>query len=222
METERISLAGCSDEVCWSYMKDGCKDSLEVLYLRFYNNLFDYAVSFCGDADTAEDQIHALFLKIWERRELLPEVEYVKTYLWTSLRRSLIDEKRRQFRLDTTTNLLKIYDFTMVSSPEEIRLYEEHNQEVLLQLYKAVQQLQPRQREVVYLKFFEGMSYREIEAITSLSYQSVRNYTSEAVKTLRYALKKSATRESGPVHLALINTFSIWLSFCSIFSLFSL
>src|SRR5690625_2519036 len=98
-------------------MKDGCKDSLEVLYLRFYNNLFDYAVSFCGDADTAEDQIHALFLKIWERRELLPEVEYVKTYLWTSLWRSLIDEQRRQFRLDTTTNLLKMYDFTLVFSP---------------------------------------------------------------------------------------------------------
>lgn len=222
METDKKSLAGCSDEECWSYLKDGCKNSLEILYLRFYDNLFDYAVSFCGDTGTAEDQIHALFLKIWEKRNMLPEVEYVKTYLWTSLRRGLIDEKRRQFRLDSNVNLLRIHDFTMISSPEEIRLYEEQNQEVLLLLYKAVQQLQPRQREILYLKFFEGMSYREIEKITSLSYQSVRNYTSEAVKTLRYALKKSSSRESGSAHLALLNTFSLWLSFCSIFSLFSL
>src|SRR5690625_5100063 len=66
------------------------------------------------------------------------------------------------------------------------------------------------------------MRYREIEAITSLSHQSDTNYTSQAVTTLSYSLKKSAARAHETVHRALINTFSIRLSFCSIFSLFSL
>src|SRR5690554_3354444 len=103
-------MTECSDEECWSLLKDGCKSSFETLYFRHYDKLYDYAVSFCGDPELAEDQIQSLFLKIWERRDSLPHVEFVKTYLWTSLRRSLIDEKRKQFRAEANSNLLMLHE----------------------------------------------------------------------------------------------------------------
>lgn len=210
--TQITDVTGCSDEECWSLLKGGCKNSLETLYFRFYDKLYDYAVSFCGNPEMTEDQIQSLFLKIWERRDSLPYVEYVKTYLWTSLRRRLIDEKRRQLRVEANTDLLQINDFRMVSSPEEIQLLEEHNHEVSYKLYHAVQRLQPREKEILYLKFFEGMSYQEIEKITSLSYQSVRNYTYEAVKTLRQVLGKPSEHSieaSKMTILKIVSLFSV-------------
>lgn len=218
VDTEKPNLTNYSDEECWSLLKEGCKKSLAALYFRFYDKLYDYAVSFCGDPEMAEDHIQSLFLKIWEKRDSLPYVEYVKTYLWTSLRRSLIDDKRRQFRIEATINLLTLNDFNVVSSPEEIRLLEEYNQEVLYQLYHSLDQLHPRQKEILYLKFFEGMSYREIEKITSLSYQSVRNYTYEAVKTLRYVFRNSSGHQIEFGKLAILKIVLFFFSLPSIVS----
>lgn len=212
MDIEKPNLKNNSDEECWSFLKGGCKDSLAALYFRYYDKLFDYAVSFCGDQGMAEDHIQSLFLKIWERKDSLPYVEYVQTYLWTSLRRSLIDNRRRQFRFDKSANYMILNDFNIASSPEELQLLEEHNQEVLYRLYQSLEQLHPRQKEILYLKFFEGMSYSEIEKITSLSYQSIRNYIYEAVKTLRYALRNSAGHQIDFGKMAVLKIFALIFS----------
>lgn len=216
MDIEKPNVTNYSDEECWSRLKDGCKESLAALYFRFYDKLFDYAVSFCGDREIAEDHIQSLFLKVWERRNSLPQVEYVQTYLWTSLRRSLIDTRRKQFKIGESANYLIRNDFNMVSSPEEVRLLDEHNEEVLHKLYRSLERLHPRQKEILYLKFFEGMSYREIEKITSLSYQSIRNYTYEAVKTLRYVLRNSSGHQVEFGKLAILKALTIIFSLPSI------
>jgi RNA polymerase sigma factor (sigma-70 family) len=52
-------------------------------------------------------------------------------------------------------------------------------------LLEALSKLSPRQKEVVYLKFYENLSYHEITELTSLNYQSVRNYIHQAIQALR-------------------------------------
>ena len=49
----------------------------------------------------------------------------------------------------------------------------------------AIEQLSNRQKEIIYLKFYNGLSYEEISAVTQLKYQSVRNLFSVALKELR-------------------------------------
>jgi RNA polymerase sigma-70 factor (ECF subfamily) len=52
-------------------------------------------------------------------------------------------------------------------------------------LFKELNTLSPRQKEIVYLKFYNELSYQEIAEVTSLNYQSVRNYMHQALMALR-------------------------------------
>ena len=51
----------------------------------------------------------------------------------------------------------------------------------------AMQSLSSRQREIVYLKFYENLEYQEIADLLTLNYQSVVNHVHRAIVKLRKA-----------------------------------
>ena len=53
----------------------------------------------------------------------------------------------------------------------------------------ALNRLPTRQREMVYLNFYENLNYNEIVMQTGIQYQSVVNHVHRAVKVLRTHLK---------------------------------
>ncbi len=183
-----------SDEEYWNRLKTGCKKSLEMLYFRHHKKLYNYAVRFCGDPEMAEDQVQALFLKIWEKRMKLTGVKHVRTYLWVALRRIITEKKKRERAFHSIANQPFDPGFYIASSPEDLILIRERNNELLQELFEALQELSPRQREILYLKFFEGMSYQEIEAITSLRYQTIRNHIYDSVKKLKAIMNPRVRR----------------------------
>lgn len=190
MAAENKHLNDFTDDELWDMLRAGSKDAFEQLYFRYYDKLFNYAVSFCRNRAMAEDHIQSLFLKIWDRKNSLNSVKFVKTYLWVALRRSLVDELQKK-QVVEKDNLTVKKDFRIAASPEDLILLHEHSIEQVQRLYSAIESLTPRQREILFLKYFEGMSYKEIEAITTLKYQTVRNHIHESVKTLKTAFQES-------------------------------
>jgi RNA polymerase sigma-70 factor (ECF subfamily) len=62
-------------------------------------------------------------------------------------------------------------------------------------LAKAIDKLTKRQKEIIFLKFYSGLSYEEISEVTSIKNQSIRNITSNALKKLRILLPKSVVEK---------------------------
>lgn len=157
-----------------------------MLFHRFYKDLYHYAIKFCSNKHVVEDQIQNLFLKIWTRRENLGDVKAIKTYLWTALRRDLIttlkNNTKRQNRLRGE------YADMFTLSVEEIIIKKEQEKLQKAELKLVINTLTPRQKEILYLRFYEGMSYKEIEDIMSVNYQVARNYISQSLKSLRKEL----------------------------------
>lgn len=168
----------------WQELKRGQKNALEQLFLLYYADLFRYAVKFSGDEALAEDHIQDLFLNIWKRRDYLGEVTSVKTYLWTALRRSLIHHQREKGQKAKALNKRDMYEVGMQFSEEEIVIREEENKAKREALKNALNKLSPRQREIIYLRYYNGMTYEEINSITSLNYQTLRNHVYNAMKIL--------------------------------------
>ena len=77
-----------------------------------------------------------------------------------------------------------------VLSGEDIIIGKEISTERSNHLKKAIQQLTNRQKEIIYLRFYSGLSYEEISEVTALKYQSIRNLFSNALKELRKVLLK--------------------------------
>lgn len=187
--------AGCdprqeklSDPQAWSAILTGDRAAFGLLFSRYYDDLYHYAVKFSGRPDMAEDHIQKLFLKIWRRRDSLEEVKGVKTYLWAALRRSMIDTFRKEKAERKYLDKLGSGYVRMQYTAEELVIHDEVSAIRSRELKEAIDQLNPRQREVLYLKFYEGMSYEEIEQVMSVSYQTSRNYVYQALQSLKEIL----------------------------------
>jgi len=195
-------LRGQSDATVWRALQEGNKQALEVLFFRHYADLHRYATRFSSVGIEAEDHIQALFLKIWERRKRLGTVTAVKTYLWTALRRSLLSAQRKQRKEYKTIEERQLQQKKIQFSAEQLRINDEQLDQLNDILDKALNQLSDRQKEILYLKFFEGMSYNEIEQIMAISYQTARNYVHEALKALKIVVETQASPDIIPLSLS--------------------
>lgn len=179
------------EKILWRRLKAGDRDSFEYLFHTYYKDLYRYGVKFCGDSQGTEDEIQNLFLKIWTNREQLGDVTGVKTYLWTSLRRRLLDtadKNKRETRLEESD----LHDHAFSLSVEEFIIKSEQKREQTESLQVMLQHLSGRQKEVLYLKYYEGMSYQEIEQIMGVSQQVARNYLYLGLQKLRTMFPEEA------------------------------
>ena len=168
----------------WESFRTGEPRALAALFETYYDALYHYGLKLTGDEELVKDCIQNLFQKLWRRREGLRAVQVVKAYLFKALRRHLGDETKllRQHR-----HLLPTYtdSFEVTYSHEEFLIAQQGDAEQSARLLAALNQLSKRQREALYLKFYDGFSYERIAEVMSLNTQSVRNLVFNALQTLR-------------------------------------
>jgi RNA polymerase sigma factor (sigma-70 family) len=167
----------------WLRLQLGDSEALAFFYERYADWLLQYGLSIIFNREAVRDGVQELFIHIWNRRQNLSLPDSAKHYLMSSLRRILLKEITRE-RLSTD-------DF-----PEESISLKEHDalsdaeieRQMHKKLMKAVRQLPARQQEIVFLRFFEKLSYEQISDVTGLDYQVLRNTIYRSVKTLQKQL----------------------------------
>lgn len=169
-----------NDEVVWNRLKSGDHGALEIIYNQEFGFLYNYGKKIARDQNTVEDAIQELFIELWERRESLSGTDHIRPYLTVSLKRKLI----RKIRASQKTTLHEDTKEIIQDDGSRIVLDVDPDNPLSKELSKTLEQLSPRQKEVIYLKFYGGMDYDEIAQIMDLNYQSARNLVSRAIKTL--------------------------------------
>lgn len=170
----------------WQAFKKGDKLAYEEIYRNNFFDLKHYGISICHDEAMALDAIHTLFFDLWTRKAKLGETDNIRFYLLKGLRRLIT----RQL-----TRLRKMPDVPLpeVEISHEARIIEDQSrEEVSLELKHALLQLPPRQREVIFLKFYEELSYDEIATITSLKVRTVYNTVFQALESIRHLMSQGA------------------------------
>lgn len=175
---------GVSDERVWQELREENIKALKTLFLRHHSHLYSYGKKLSGDRYLVEDCIHNLFFKIWERRQCLNEVQSVKSYLWISFRRDLIKSMNKNKR-ELLTDTIQDYSPHIRFNSEELLIQNERRMECGAALENALNQLPARQKEAIFLKYFNGMGYDEIQQIMSINYQTARNYVCGGVEALK-------------------------------------
>lgn len=166
----------------WSKFKDGDQEALQILYNRYYPFLFGYGNKLFPNSKDIDDNIQELFLKLWKKKENLGEVVSVKAYLFKAFRRIAFDHlKSEQKRIHLTHD----GELDPILSVEDMLISKEIDDEQKRKLENALGLLTKRQKEIIYLRFYEGLSYEEIESIVQINYQTIRNCVYEAIKVLK-------------------------------------
>ena len=178
----------------WNELKNGNSFSFELIYKKHYELLYNYGLNIVKEKAIVEDAIQELFIKIWKRKEKLGDVHSIRFYLLVSYRRLLLKKivKAKKLLMD---ELNENNDVT-VDSFEQVLITNQSNTETKKLLAKNIGKLSPRQKEIIYLKFYKSLSYQEISVIMGINNQSVRNLIFEAIRNLKeHLLKKDSHKE---------------------------
>jgi RNA polymerase sigma factor (sigma-70 family) len=172
------------NQLLWKSFLQGNKEALATIFLLFHDDLFRYGLKLAGNNDLVEDSLQDLFLQLWKNRQNLRQIDNLKPYLFKSFRNHIIDN----IELQNPVIPIEIdfeHPFEVTYSPEDFIIQQQVSEENQIKIAEALNNLSSRQREAIYLRYFEDLDFDMIAIIMDMNVQSVRNTLHRGLQSLR-------------------------------------
>lgn len=174
------------DEALWESFTSGNESSFIVIYKTYFSRLYAYGWRITKDENLIKDCIQDLFISLRKNRSQLGRTNSIKYYLFKCLKRILVSELNKQGKFETIESN---HYFQLSFSQEEILINQQIDHEKKERLKKAIHNLSPRKREVIYYFYFENLTYVQIQEIMGLeNIKSTRNLLYKALDSLKASL----------------------------------
>lgn len=164
-------------------------ENIKVIYIKYIDQLYAYALHLGFDEAVAMDAIHDIFYNICTHNTCLDNISNIKFYLFRALKNRLIDIERTHkdyigigsTNQDICENMLFSFNITI----EDKVIQEEDLNEIKQKVENVLARLTNRQREIIYLRYIQEYDYDEISDLMNISVESCRNLISKAMSKLR-------------------------------------
>ena len=171
---------------------DSTKNAWVQAALRQYEGpLIRYAAQITGDLDRARDVVQDTFVRLCEEERSRVE-GHLAQWLFTVCRNRALDVQRKESRMV----VLNESEMEICESREPSPAAAAEQRENLNSVLRLLSTLPHNQREVIRLKFQNGLSYEEISRVTNLTVSNVGFLIHTAIKTLRQRLQSESRPET--------------------------
>jgi RNA polymerase sigma factor (sigma-70 family) len=174
------------DAVYWNRLKKGDPQALGYFYDKYVDRLFMAAMRITDNRDLAKDTIQEVFIELWNYRNTLGDIIHSYSYLIKVMRSILFKKLKKELRIKR----LPLDESLMFSeqSIEDIIISADIDKEKKSRLHRALSNLTSRQKLVLEMRFYQGLSYDQIADKLSMNYQSVNNLAFRTILRLRNQL----------------------------------
>jgi RNA polymerase sigma-70 factor (family 1) len=159
----------------------GNQRAFEDLYRLFFPRLFNFAMLYTHKKEVAEEIVNDVMIKIWQKKEQLPHIQNLETYLFTAVRNQCLNY------------LSKYSHYQVVADPDHqlaalISLNDSQQdlewKEIYAKLNLAIEALPEQCKTVFKLIKEEGFKYKEVAEILNISPRTVETQLFRAIKKL--------------------------------------
>ena len=165
-------------------IKNGNIDALEVLFTRLKQDVYSFAFSYFRSKELAEEVVQEVFIRLWEKRELInPDYDFV-SYIFKIAKNIILDQLREQARYGERYGPINP-DLSYSSENADDQIIFDDFQNLL---QEAVDRLPPKRKYIFQLSREEKMTYAEISEHLNISVNVVENQMSKALKHIRQYL----------------------------------
>jgi RNA polymerase sigma factor (sigma-70 family) len=151
------------------------------LMREHYGALHRYGQHITQDKALLADCIQDVFVVLWQNRQKLPQIEHPRQYLLTALKRRIIRVADR----DRRTAAGPAPEFSLDFSVEDLIVERQLAEQNALKLRQVLDQLPARQKEVIYLVYYQQLDPSEVAELMNIHRQSVYNLLSETIRKIR-------------------------------------
>jgi RNA polymerase sigma factor (sigma-70 family) len=166
----------------WQGIKNSDVNALQELYWLYHQDLFNYGKKMTRDESLVEDAIQETFISIWKYREATPVPRVIKQYILKIFRNELIKIFKKR---SGVVYLEESLDFTFEVAFDHKIIKDENTQVLSKEINKALKQLTDRQREIIYYRFYENLSFEEIASIMNMQIRATYKLTARALAALK-------------------------------------
>lgn len=177
-----------SEKEIWLKFRQGNREAYAFMYETYFFQLFNYGRQCCNNKEMVKDCIQELFVELWNKRKNLGETDSIKYYLFKALKRKIIRKIRQHSYLSSPNLMLEKNIFEIVLPLENHLIAQQDEKERIQKIRDAVNTLSAQQREVIFLMFYENLSYEQIASILSVKTKTVRNLFGKAIQALKSKL----------------------------------
>jgi RNA polymerase sigma factor (sigma-70 family) len=180
------SHSALEDKSLIDQMRSGDYAAFTLLYNKYIRQLTQYGLKFIPDLPAVEDCLHDVFVWLWTNRQKLDIHYSVKSYLFKSVRTSMLHLLQKQNRLQALPSRdEQAYPFELALTPEALVLQNENRRLIQQQIEQVLRTLTPKQKEVIYLRYYEGLHFEDIAQSMNLSVKACYKLMGRAIATLR-------------------------------------
>ena len=150
------------------------------LFMPHHQLLYRVAYHLTGNAQDAEDLLQDLYLKLWQKRDDLPDEAMREAYLVTMMRNLFVDQRRLK-HVDASAELKN-----EEGPPDDQSLDRQIDaRDEVTQVEGLIQQLSERDAKIIRMHLVDDRSYEEIERDTGLSQGNIRIIVMRTKKKLK-------------------------------------
>jgi len=170
---------------------EGSEDSYKELFQALFPALFRFATCLLHSLEQAEEVASDVMLRLWQSRMQMTEVENIKMYALIMVRNQSLNIVKKNSRA-RIISLEDIEGEAVYSGqdPEQALVQSQLH----LKIQEAIQHLPVRSRLVFRLVKEEGLSYKQVAELLSISVKTVDAHLVAAMRKLTEALRVRSDR----------------------------
>jgi RNA polymerase sigma-70 factor (family 1) len=159
--------------------------SFEKIFALYHKRIYNFCISIHQSPDNAEETVQKVFVALWEQREQVDENKPLGEYLYSIARYMIYNDFRRKVYKKAA------FDHFTLNSPDTNNSTGDEVlfNELLAFLESQIERLPERQREIIKLSRYKGLTYRQIAEQLNITENTVDTQIRRALDFLRDKLE---------------------------------
>jgi RNA polymerase sigma-70 factor (ECF subfamily) len=171
------------DKLLLLQIAEGNEKAFAVLVERKWNNIYLQALTYLKSTQAAQDMVQDVFIKIWQNRKKLPDIESFDSFLFIIARNQIISALRKKTLFPLGPDDLEIEEKNYLP---DMALSQKN---LAALIARAIDLLPQQQKKAYLLSRDQGLSHEEIAATMQVSKEAAKKNICRALNFLRTYLK---------------------------------
>lgn len=165
----------------------------KLIFEKYYNRVYHTAYFIVKDPDLAQDILQESFMKAFRNIDRVHEIEKIGAWLATITTRTAIDHLRKMKRWnDFAVDDVLLTKELLNAEIDQISVVEIAAEKKLIKkvMWEEIDKLTPAHKEVLYLYYYEDLTYEEISFLLDVKLATVKTRVHRAKLKLKEALEQ--------------------------------
>jgi RNA polymerase sigma-70 factor, ECF subfamily len=159
--------------------------SFEKIFSLYHKCIYSFCISLYQSPDDAKETVQKVFVALWEQRRQVDENKPLPAYLYSIARYMIYQDFRRKVYKKAAFDHFAFNFHETNNSTKDDVLFNE----LLLFIESNIEKLPDRQREIIKLSRYDGLTYRQIAEQLNISENTVDTQIRRALDFLRDKLE---------------------------------